>query len=155
MIENASAEAIQFTGLSHKIHRAASASAPCIFLIHGRAGNQEVMWTFKRVVPENWTIIAPQAPLSDPLGGYSWWLVKEHWSKDEAIAASSLLLDFISKALSFYSLSPNKIYASGFSQGGAVLSLCLQAQPQLFSRVALLASFIIEHEFNSSSKQLP
>jgi predicted esterase len=114
-------------------------------MVHGRAGNYDVMWTFRRCIPEGTTIIAPQAPLVDPIGGYSWWLVRPDWPKEEAVDAAQHLLGFVDRAISHFAIRPRKIIALGFSQGGAILSLCIQSAPEKFGGLGMLASFAIKH----------
>lgn len=145
MISVAASEATLATGLKHKYSLADSTDAPCILMVHGRAGNMDVMWAFKRCIPDGCTIIAPEAPLTDPIGGYSWWHLNSEFKKEDAIDAANRLIVFIDEVFKYYSLIPKKLIAIGFSQGGAVLSLALQRVPQKFTGVGLLASFTIKH----------
>lgn len=132
-------------GLRFKYTLGATSDAPCVFMVHGRAGNHDVMWAFRRCIPEGATIIAPQAPLADPVGGFSWWLVRPDWPKEEGVEAALKLLLFMRSVLVDLGLKPRKVVAVGFSQGGAVLSLCAQLKPDFFSGLGLLASFTIKH----------
>jgi phospholipase/carboxylesterase len=132
-------------GLKFKYTLGASPDAPCVFMVHGRAGNYDVMWAFRRCIPEGSSIIAPQAPLVDPIGGFSWWLVRPDWPKEEGVEMATLLVKFIKDAPFQLGLNPRKLVVIGFSQGGAILSLCVQICPNLFSGLGLLASFTIKH----------
>ncbi len=124
--------------------------APLVYLVHGRAGNYDVMWTFRRCLPEGVSVIAPQAPLLDPIGGFSWWLVRDNWPKEEGVLAAQNLNLFIEQSIEVFELKPRKIILIGFSQGGAILSLCVQERPDFFSGLALLASFCIKHPTSSA-----
>lgn len=105
------------------------------------------MWTFARGIPSEWNIIAPQAPLPDPIGGFSWWAVGEETiSRTEIDRAGDLLEHFIDKVPSHYGLNPKFIVACGFSQGAGVLSVLLSRNPNLFRGVAILAGFVIKPE---------
>jgi phospholipase/carboxylesterase len=132
-------------GLKFKYSLGSSADAPCVLMVHGRAGNYDVMWTFRRCIPEGVTIIAPQAPIADPIGGFSWWLVRPDWPKEEAVDAAQNLLEFVEKALVHFALRPRNIIALGLYQGGAILSLCIQQAPNKFGGLGMLASFAIKH----------
>jgi predicted esterase len=127
-------------GLSHTYRITSEPDSTLIFMVHGKAGNFKVMWLFDRSLPENVNILAPQANIPDPLGGFSWWLNAE---LEDFTKAAHLLDNFLTKAIRFYKLKPVKIIAIGFSQGGAVLSVLSQLKPELFSAVALLSSFYI------------
>lgn len=119
-------------------------SAPLLFLVHGRAGNVDVMWTFKSYFPKGWNIVSMQAPLPDPLGGFSWWQVQNVEVTLEAITDGVRKLDaFINEFISAYGLTPSALFGAGFSQGAASLSYLIQKAPTRFQAVALLAGFII------------
>lgn len=142
--------------LHHKYLLSADPAAPLVFLVHGRAGTYDVMWTFRRTLPENCSIIAPQAPRKDRLGGFSWWDVENgQRNADAAIQAAPLLLDFLVKAPVHYGLRPRLCIALGFSQGAGMLSFIIQQQPQLLSGVALLAGFVIPAPSAQISRALP
>ncbi len=146
MPELCSAEAEQALGLKHKYHIGADSTAPLGLLVHGRAGNFDLMWAFRRTLPESFNIITPQAPEPDALGGFSWWpvdLPREDF-KARAEKAAEGIERFLSVGLSYYNLSPRLIVAYGFSQGAGLLSVVLQRSPNLFTAVALLAGFVIK-----------
>ena len=142
--QQADLRAEKILGLKHKI-RLGEPDAPIIFLVHGRAGNFDVMWTFKRAIPDHYTVIAPQAPLEDPIGGFSWWQVGAKGVREEGTAqlAAERLRSFLEKSLTHYSLTPSAILAAGFSQGAALLSVMLQRNDNPFEGVALLAGFVL------------
>lgn len=59
------------------VHRVAQPQAPGPYptavLIHGRAGTEDVLWVFRRAIPQGWLIVTPRALYPDPNeGGYSW-----------------------------------------------------------------------------------
>lgn len=144
MPEIATAEARLITGLEHKLDLNAGHEAPLLFLVHGRAGNFDVMWTFKRCLTMPANIIAPQAYLNDRVGGYSWWDVEDKVGGREAVLlARDRLSSFISKSIEFYSLKPRCILGFGFSQGAGLLSALVQESPDKFAGIALLAGFVI------------
>ncbi len=151
----ASANAEKSLGLLHNIRAGSDPQAPLCFLVHGRAGNFDVMATFKRCLPEEWAVIAVQGFLEDVRGGFSWWNVDEEvrdlrW---EAIRlAAARLTGFVEQAIEFYKLQPRQILALGFSQGAALLSLLAQKDPQMFSGVGLLAGFVIRESSRPGGK---
>ncbi|MBN8549852.1 MAG: hypothetical protein J0M12_11105 [Deltaproteobacteria bacterium] len=145
MLQEETTAAREALGLRHKYLLGADPTAPLVFLVHGRAGNFDVMWTFRRMLPEHLNFIAPQAPLQDPIGGHSWWQVTDgRHSLTEAAQASSQLTDFIKRSPEHYGLAPRSCIALGFSQGAGLLSLTIQRAPQSLKAVALLAGFVLE-----------
>ena len=102
------------------------------------------MWAFRRCVPSGWTIVAPQAPLSDSVGGWSWWNVPRTDEFQAEVEASYHLIDtFISNYEDGERLNPSVRIACGFSQGAAMLSVLLQRAPSRVKGVGLLAGFVL------------
>jgi phospholipase/carboxylesterase len=119
---------------------------PTAVLIHGRAGNEDVMWVFARTIPENWLIVAPRAIKVDPDGGYSWHPRQpDAWPSlnqfEEAVTAVS---HFIQALPSLYQADPNRIYLMGFSQGAALALATAIRQPGLVQGIAGLVGFVPE-----------
>jgi predicted esterase len=124
--------------------------------VHGRAGKLGVMAPFYRACSNGSDLqLAVQAPLIDPIGGFSWWLMDEAPDQMRMQIADSVskLIEFIHYASRWYGFSPQGIVACGFSQGAALLSLAAQREPALFSRVALLAGFVLKDESSTVSQQ--
>ena len=154
MATECSPEALKALGLHHKIRLGSDPTAPLVFLVHGRAGNYDVMWAFRRCIPESFSIIAPQAPQADPVGGFSWWDIASSSAKEGGGSAASQVVAFVTAAEAFYGLTPRCRLACGFSQGAGTLSVVLQRN-SLFSGVALLAGFVVETECFSGNPQIP
>lgn len=121
-------------------------------LIHGRAGNISVMSIFKNSIPKDWNILFIEAPYTDPIGGFSWWIKdSDPKNKDEQINNS---LKELQETLVFAEDQLSSLIAKriglGFSQGGAILSLLVQKNPKTFSKIALLSSFALKFEPSSN-----
>jgi predicted esterase len=149
-----SPEAAAFCGLEHLIKLQPDPTAPLILLVHGKAGDRKVMWTFERTLPPHASVVSVQAFLPDPLGGFSWW--PGNAAPDTTQHAVSLVGSFIEKFLDFYRRTPSKIFGVGFSQGAAVLSsyALSNVEPRL-AGVALLAGFIPEFAEWENAAELP
>jgi phospholipase/carboxylesterase len=133
--------------LVHKSVLTQNPSAPLLFLVHGRAGNVDVMWTFKSYFPKEWNIVSMQAPLPDPVGGFSWWYVHNEKITRESIDQGVQKLDFfIDEFIKANNLTPSVLIAAGFSQGAGCLSSLIQKSPERFKAVALLAGLVIKDQ---------
>ena len=148
-MEKSSAEATKQTGLIHNVSLSEEVSRPLVLLVHGKAGTCDVMRIFKSAFPDNCHFILPEAPLLDPIGGFSWWLEDE---ESKYLEAGQQLVSFVDNAIDHYSLQPKKIIAAGFSQGGACLSVLSQLAPDYLSALAMLASFYVDITDLSPSK---
>jgi phospholipase/carboxylesterase len=139
-------------GLRYRHRLDAGAQAPLAVLVHGRAGTRDVMWLFRRCLPESCNIISFEAPDPDPIGGFSWWEVTEGPLDPEPILhAWSLFEAGLSRALHHHGLTPSKQIALGFSQGGGLLSVGMIERQELFSGVAILAGFAAKRAIESLS----
>ncbi len=135
----------QLAGLRYKHLCNFEKTAPLVVLVHGRAGNFDVMWAFKRAMPEGVNFVAPQAPLPDA-GGFSWWEIgkpKEEMRESAQRAAETLAV-FVNQYIAQSNLAPSRLLLVGFSQGGALISLAIQQETLLVHGAALLASFAIK-----------
>jgi len=125
-----------------------------VILIHGRAGDENVMWVFSRAIEDlDPIVIAPRGLVPDPIGGYSWWNLHHDPNTEESPSPSHSKLAQVKPAIDkiieaakkmpeMYGVDPNKIFVLGFSQGGAVSISCAMEHPQMFRGVGMLASFV-------------
>lgn len=115
-----------------------------VVLLHGRSGNEDVMWLFAKTIPQDWLMVAPRAIKPDPDGGYSWRLRQlDEWPTleqfDEAVAS---ITAFIRSLPQRYNADPDHIYLMGFSQGAAAAYAVAMRHPGLVQGIAGLVGFI-------------
>jgi phospholipase/carboxylesterase len=137
----------EFVGLRF-IHRAGTdRSGPLVILVHGRAGNAQVMWAFDRLIPAQATVVSFEAFLEDPLGGFSWWYMD---SKDPVRPAILRARDRLCYAIERYveieNIRPSKRVAMGFSQGSVLLSAALLTGKLSLEGLGILAGVAFEGE---------
>lgn len=130
-------------GLKFLYRPGTESTAPLVVLVHGRAGNRGVMWTFERAIPEHCHVVSFEAFLPDPLGGWSWWDMTEEGSKREAIGLAARKLQQAVRAfLALRNLRPCRSIALGFSQGSGVITADTFLGLGSFDAVAVLAGFV-------------
>lgn len=143
----------QAIGLRFVYRPAESKQAPVVILVHGRAGNRDVMWAFQRTVPPKCAIVSFEAFLPDSLGGYSWWDMSSNTSKLEAIRlAGERLSEAWQNFQKMYALSPRRVVAVGFSQGAILISASSFSGQIELDGIGLLAGypFVVEEEYRPS-----
>lgn len=116
--------ALDATGLPHRVHQPTGPGPHrTIVLIHGRSGNEEVMWIFSRALPPDWLLVAPRAPLADYRGGYSWDVRPAgDWpTVDQLEPGAHTLAAFTAALPDVYDADPAQTYFMGFSQGAATI----------------------------------
>ena len=136
-----------------------------IILLHGRAGDETLMWVFSRAIEQlDPVVVAPRALKKDPIGGYSWWNVAQALEQVESPSPRITTLEDLRPGLEsltnmalrlpdLYGVDPNLIFVVGFSQGGALAIASALNTPSLFCGVGLLASFVptsVQSKFGNS-----
>ncbi len=135
------------TGLVHRVQEPQkSGPHPTVVMLHGRYGNEEVMWIFEKTIPAHWLKIAPRAIETDPYAGYSWVLQGDHsWPPLAAFdRAQTAVTTFIHSLPTVYNADPDHIYLMGFSQGAAVAYAVAMCHPGLVQAIASLVGFVPE-----------
>jgi phospholipase/carboxylesterase len=130
-------------GLAYRIQQPEGPGPfPTAVMVHGRLGDEDVMWIFRRAIPRPWLVVAPRAPLIDK-NGYSWlrqpyheWPDLSHF--DPAVDA---LTRFVRALPRLYNADPDRLYLMGFSQGAAVSLAALMRDPTLAQGMAGLVGF--------------
>lgn len=141
LIDNGSA--YEATGLVHRVQQPAGAGPyPTVVMIHGRLGNEDVMWIFARTLPPDWLVLSVRA--IEPEGdGYSWHPPYGRFPTltefDKAVAA---IKQFIEALPQQYNADPNQIHLMGFSQGAAASYALAINYPGLVQSVAGLVGFL-------------
>lgn len=117
---------------------------PTVVMLHGRQGNEDVMWVFRKVIPRPWLVVAPRALFADK-GAFSWQILEreDKWPElaeyDPAVTA---LERFIGVLPQLYNADPDRTYLMGFSQGAAVSFATVLRRPRLARGVAGIVGFV-------------
>ena len=117
---------------------------PTAVLLHGRLGNEEVMWVFRRALPRPWLAVAPRAILPEGTAGFSWH-AQPHGQWPELAAfdpAVDALLRFLRALPRLYNADPDRLYLIGFSQGAAVAFAAALREPAIARGIAGLVGFV-------------
>jgi phospholipase/carboxylesterase len=132
-------------GLIHRVREPASPGPHrAVVMLHGRSGDEDVMWVFARSVPANWLLVAPRALKPDLEGGYAWHpRRRDEWPPlamfDDAVAAVVKLIEALPD---LYGADAAHIYPMGFSQGAATAYATAIRRPGLIKGIAALAGFM-------------
>jgi len=111
-------------------------------MIHGRRGDEDVMWIFRKAAPRPWLVVAPRATLIDQ-GGYSWHIQPPgEWPGSDAFQpAVDALTRFLHALPRLYNADPDRTYLMGFSQGAALSIATALRRPELVRGIAALLGF--------------
>lgn len=143
LIENSSV--VTASGLVYRVRLPQGAGPhPTVVMLHGRSGNEDVMWVFARALPAHWLLIAPRAAQPDPRGGYSWDVrIPEDWSSYQSMLAPANAIQRLINALpAAYNADLEQVFLMGFSQGSSVALTTAIDFPGLVQGLALLVGFM-------------
>lgn len=137
--------ALARSGLVHRVDvPAGRLPHPTVVMLHGRSGDEDAMWIFRRVLPADWLVVSPRGIKPDPAGGYAWHpRQRDEWPPlsmfDEAVAA---VVRFIEALPELYGADADHIYLMGFSQGAATAYATAMGHPGLVQGIAGLVGFV-------------
>ena len=137
--------ALERAGLVHRLSKPDGPGPhPTVVMLHGRSGNEDVMWIFARLVPDDWLILAPRGIRSDPAGGYAWHpRHRDEWPSAAMFSeAASSVVAFVKALPELYGADPGRIYLMGFSQGAATAYAMAMSHPGLVQGIAGLVGFV-------------
>lgn len=142
------------TGLVHRVQQPDQPGPyKTIVMVHGRMGNEDVMWIFSRTLPPNWLVISVRAILPEG-DGFSWHPPFDRWPMlSEFDTAVDTLHQFIRQLPDQYHADENQIYLMGFSQGAALSYATAMAYPGLVSGIAGLVGFMPTHAMPTINEQ--
>ena len=139
------------TGLIHYAHIPKEASldnpAPVVVMVHGKAGDESVMWIFKQTIPAGVAIVSPRAPLPGSGGGFVWFNSVNgvlQLTPEALQTGLSKLTHFIDGLRYLYPIDPDCLLLMGFSQGAAISNAFALNYPKRVLGVASLAGAMIQ-----------
>ncbi len=121
---------------------------PVVLLLHGWTGDENSMWIFASRLPSHYLLIAPRGLHESPIGGYSWYPMKDRsWStmddfRPAVVKLSELIDDWPTPEAPAADF--NDLRLAGFSQGAALTYAFALIHPERVRAIAGLAGFLPE-----------
>ena len=116
--------------------------ARLILLLHGWTGNENSMWFFARILPEQYAVLLPRAPHADPQGGYTWRPIPPGNRALPGIMelqpAAEAVMAFLDDWSTLAHVDVDVFDAAGFSQGAALAYTLAVLFPRRVARLAAL-----------------
>lgn len=145
------------TGLIHYAHIPKEATitdpAPIVVMVHGRAGDESVMWIFKQAIPKGVAIVSPRAPIAESEDAFAWFDSSQgtlHPTNESLESSLTKFQVFIESLPYIYSIDPSRLVLMGFSQGAAICNAFTFRNPGAVIGVASLAGSMIQPIDSSS-----
>lgn len=121
---------------------------PLLLLLHGYGSNEADLFGFASELPDEYYVVAAQAPNSLQYNSYAWYAINfdQGMNKftDDAQAKSSrdLIAKFIEELTDAYPIDKQQITLVGFSQGSILSYAVALSNPHLVQQVAALSGYI-------------
>lgn len=140
---------------------------PTLLTLHGRGANAfDLLGLAPYLCGGRFMVICPQAPLETPIGpesvGYAWYPMSMGGPLDvDAILASRRRLEvFVDQCAQSYPIDLQKFGIVGFSQGGVMAYSLTLTNPERFTALAVLSSWLPKEllpriEINAAVQTLP
>jgi phospholipase/carboxylesterase len=123
---------------------------PLLLLLHGYGSNAEDLFSFANELPDEYYVIAAQAPYDLQYGSYAWYAINfdadqnKFSDNEQAKSSRDLIAGFIDELILNYSIDAKAVSLLGFSQG-AILSYAIAlSHPEKISKVIALSGYLNE-----------
>jgi phospholipase/carboxylesterase len=114
-----------------------------MLLLHGYLGNENVMWTLTKPLPDNYVLIAPRAPIKKSDDQFIWHEISPQWPDFQTYQnLTDQLLTRVTQLLHQHEVITDQFDVMGFSQGAVMAYALAILHPERINRVAALAGFI-------------
>lgn len=122
---------------------------PAILTLHGRGANaMDLLGLAPHLCGGKLLMICPQGPLETPIGpgitGYAWYPMSlgGPTDVDAMLSSRQSIENFMSQCLERYPIDRKKFALLGFSQGGVMAYSLALTQPERFTALAVLSSWL-------------
>jgi len=125
--------------------------APAVVLLHGRGSNRHDLFGLTAHLPEQWSVLAPEAPFPAAQWGYgpgsAWYrFMGRNRPEPDSFRTSLAELDAFVRAIpDLLGFTPPAIAVGGFSQGGTMSIGYALTHPGVIPMVVNFSGFVADH----------
>src|SRR3990172_1869384 len=130
--------------LFYRWRPAANPADPAVVLLHGRTGDESVMWIVADALPSMGLMIAPRGPFSVSEGGFSWVgpIAREKGTFEDLRSGVTALETLLDRLEVERGLDRDQMVLVGFSQGAALAFAPPKAERLRPRGIVALAGFL-------------
>ncbi|NGY38100.1 phospholipase [Flavobacterium sp. XN-5] len=129
---------------------------PLLLLLHGYGSNAEDLFSFADELPDEYFVIAAQAPYDLQYGSYAWYAINfdadqnKFSDNEQAKSSRELIAGFIDELLLNYPIDAKAVSLLGFSQG-AILSYAIAlSHPEKINKIIALSGYVNDEIFKEN-----
>lgn len=120
-----------------------------LILLHGVGSNEDDLFSFASLLPEDMVIISARAPYTLRSNGYAWFDVQfsagtSIINAEQAEKSRVVLNLFVNQLSERFQINKDRIYLGGFSQGGIMAYSVGLTFPQKFAGIFCLSGRILK-----------
>lgn len=125
--------------------------APAVVLLHGRGSNRHDLFGLAAHLPEEWSVLSPEAPFPAASWGYgpgsAWYrFLGRNRPDPESFRESLAQLDAFLRAVpNLLGFAPPAVAIGGFSQGGTMSIGYALTHPKAIPMVVNFSGFLADH----------
>ena len=129
--------------------RVKAKTPPLVIMLHGYGADMNDLFTFANEMPPHVMVISVQAPHRLPWGGYAWWPLEMDPNggikrdPEQAQKAVKLGRAFIEEVEEHFTFDREQFFLLGFSQGGMMSYGLALSDPEKYSGVMALSSYLM------------
>jgi phospholipase/carboxylesterase len=139
--------------LDHLLHRPDDArdGATVAVLLHGRGSHKGDLQSLRPMLPQDWSVITPEAPFPGASWGYGPGSAWYRYLEDDRVVAETLdqslakLDAFLAELPGLLGFRPGKLILGGFSQGGSTALAYALQRPGVVDAVLNFSGFLVSH----------
>ena len=140
---------IDFDHWTLRVRESSNPALRLLLLVHGLTGDENSMWVFARNFPARYWIIAPRAPHTSDLGGYSWRGPFEESefgrpTLEQLREGAEGLIRLVDEYAASAKIEAETFDVMGFSQGAALCNVLGFLYPDRIGKTGILAGFVPE-----------
>jgi phospholipase/carboxylesterase len=147
--------------LAHELYVPAGAGdgVPVVVLLHGRGAGRGDLFSLQRSLPQEWAVVAPNAPFPAAPWGYgpgrAWYrYMGRNRPEPESFSESLARVDELLLALpGVLGVEPGPVALGGFSQGGTTSVAHALTRPGRVRSVLNFSGFLADHPDVRASQQ--
>jgi len=119
-----------------------------LILLHGYGSNEEDLYSFASELPSDLIIVSARALQDLGFGSYAWYTIHFNNTQGkfsdipEAIKARDVIYKFIKEIQEKYTISPEKTFLLGFSQGTILSYAVALNHPETVQKVIALSGYV-------------
>ena len=121
---------------------------PLVILMHGVGSNEQNMFSFADVLPDNFLVVSARGPLTLRPNSYAWFQAqimpdRSIINEEQAENSRKEIIQFIEDLKNVEDFDEEQVYLMGFSQGGIMSYSVALTEPEKIKGIAVMSGRLL------------